>query len=186
MGGLRRGEFDFLFGALRDPPPIGDVEQEALFDDTLVMVARKAHPLMQTLKIVLADVARYPLIVATEGTPTRAAFDRLFHDARLTPASLVETGSMILMRELLRRSDHIGCISRLQVQAELQSGAIVELPTPLLQTTRPIGITRRSGWVATKAQTEFLDDLKTALHEDPDICPDEGVDPAPKWLSIAR
>jgi DNA-binding transcriptional LysR family regulator len=80
---------------------------------------------------------------------------------------------MILMRELLRRSDHIGCISRLQVQAEVRSGAIAELPIPLPQTTRPIGITRRTGWLATKAQREFLDDLRTALREDEDFAAED-------------
>lgn len=44
--------------------------------------------------------------------------------------------------------------------------AIAELPIPLPQTVRPIGITRRAGWVATTAQSEFLDDLRAALHED--------------------
>jgi len=184
MAGLRRGEVDFLIGALREPPPIGDVEQEALFDDTLVLVARSDHPMMRTAKLGLAELAQYPFVVATEGTPTRTAFDRLFRDASVEPASLVETGSMILMRELLRRSDHIGCISRLQVQAELRAGAIAELPIPLPQTTRPIGITRRSGWLATTAQREFLDDLRTALDEDTEMWVEDTVRPATARLRL--
>lgn len=168
MAGLRRGEVDFLVGALRDPAPIGDVEQEPLFDDTLVMVARNGHPLMSSRRLTITQLADYPFVVATEATPTRVAFDRLFREAGVAPASLVETGSMILMRELLRRSDHIGCISLLQVQAEVQSGAIGALPISLRQTTRAIGLTRRVGWVPTTTQQEFLDDLRAALREDDD------------------
>lgn len=166
MAGLRRGELDFLLGALRDPAPIGDVEQHALFKDILVMVARRGHPLAKARRLGLGQLAAHPFVVATEGTPTRAAFDRLFRTAGVAPVSLVETGSMILMRELLQLSDHIGCISRLQVQAEIRSGALVTLPIPLAQTARAIGITRRTGWGPTKAQAEFLEDLSVAISEE--------------------
>ena len=167
MAGLRRGDVDFLIGALRDPPPPGEVVQEFLFDDSLVMVAAPTHPLMTAPGLTLADLAAYPFVVSTQGTPTRAAFDRLFDEARVGPASLVETGSMILMRELLRRTHDIGCISRLQVQAEVASGALAVLPLPLPQTARPIGLTRRADWMPTLAQQEFIKALKASLAEDP-------------------
>lgn len=178
MAGLRRGEVDFLVGALRDPPPISDVVQEFLFDDSLVMVARPLHPLMARADLTLTDLANFPFVVSTEGTPTRAAFDRLFRTAQLTPVSLVETGSMILMREVLQRSDDIGCISRLQVQAEVASGALGVLPLPLVQTARPIGLTRRADWLPTKAQQEFLVALKDILRdEDPTLSELASSDP---------
>jgi DNA-binding transcriptional LysR family regulator len=160
MAGLRRGEVDFLVGALRDPPPIGDIEQERLFDDVLVMVARPGHPLAGEPRPQIADLARYPFVVSPEGTPARRAFDRLFERGGARPESLIETGSMILMRELLRVSDHLGCISRLQVEAELALGAMTVLPFPMDDTARPIGLTLRSGWVPTAAQKEFLDALR--------------------------
>lgn len=161
MAGLRRGEVDVLVGALRDPAPIGDVEQERLFDDVLVMVARPGHPLAGAAALAAADLARFAFVVSPQGTPTRRAFDRLFEGAGCRPQSLVETGSMILMRELLRISDHVGCISRLQVEAELALGAIAVLPFAMDDTARPIGLTLRSGWVPTAAQRDFLDALRS-------------------------
>ena len=88
------------------------------------------------------------------------AFEGLFERGGARPESLIETGSMILMRELLRVSDHLGCISRLQVEAELALGAMTVLPFPMDDTARPIGLTLRSGWVPTAAQKEFLDALR--------------------------
>lgn len=164
MVGLRRGEVDFLIGALRDPAPIGDIEQQVLFDDNLVIVARPDHPLMRLKTISFEALAEYPWVVATESTPTRRYFDKLFAGGKL-PKSLVETGSMILMRELLRVSDHLGCISRLQVAAEIDLGSIREVPYELQGSARPIGLTVRSGWVPTKAQAEFIDDLKAVAAE---------------------
>lgn len=164
IAGLRRGEVDFLIGALRDPAPIGDVEQHPLFDDALVMVARPDHPLARPSPpdgpLTAADLARFPCVVAIEGTPARIAFDKVFAQSGAAPVSLLETGSMILMRELLQVSDHIGCISRLQVEAEVRLGAVAILPFQFDQTLRPIGLTTRQGWLPTKAQQDFLDDLQ--------------------------
>jgi DNA-binding transcriptional LysR family regulator len=159
IAGLRRGEVDFLIGALRDPAPIGDVVQERLFDDGLVVVARAGHPALAVPQPALGDLMQYPFIVATTGTPTRTAFDRLVDEAG-QPPSLVETGSMILMRELLRVSDHLGCISRLQVAAEIRLGAVAEVPVDMGATLRPIGLTLRRDWMPTRAQAEFLSDLR--------------------------
>lgn len=159
MAGLRRGEVDFLIGALRDPAPIGDIVQERLFDDRLLFVARKEHPVLSTGPLTLDEVFSFPIVVATEGTPTRRAFDGL--SSRFgPPPSLVETSSMILMRELLRLSDHLGCISQLQIEAEIGLGALVKVPVDLADTRRPIGLTFRRSWLPTRAQAEFLMDLR--------------------------
>lgn len=160
IAGLRRGDIDFLVGALRNPPPIGDIEQRRLFDDELVIVARHDHPLVGRVAISLQDLATYPWIVAMSGTPTRNQFDQMFAPLGGDPRSLVETGSMILMRELLKESDHLGFISRLQIEADLTPGEIVRLPVGSEGTARPIGLTMRVGWVPTKAQQEFLDELR--------------------------
>ena len=159
MAGLRRGEVDFLIGALRDPAPIGDIVQERLFDDRLTFVARKGHPILDRRAPTLADILGYPIVVATAGTPTRQAFEDITARHAIPP-SLVETGSMILMRELLRMSDHLGCISAQQIGAEIRIGALVPVPVDLAGTSRPIGLTVRDGWLPTQAQAEFLCDLR--------------------------
>lgn len=166
LAGLRRGEIDMLVGALRDPAPIGDVEQRPLFRDSLVLVAGRRHPLAAAKGITVADLAAYPWVVARSGTPTRAHFDRLFAGGP-APGGIVETGSIPLMRELLDTSDHLGCVSRLQAQAETERGLLSILPFLMPGTARPIGLTLRAGWLPTRAQREFL----AQLHP-------EGADPS--------
>jgi LysR family transcriptional regulator of gallate degradation len=159
LAGLRRGEIDMLVGALRDPAPIGDVEQRALFRDSLVLLAGRRHPLAAAKGITVADLAAYPWVVARSGTPTRAHFDRLFASGP-APAGIVETGSITLMRELLDNSDHLGCVSRMQAQAETDRGILTILPFLMAGTARPIGLTLRAGWLPTRAQREFLAQLE--------------------------
>ena len=163
MTALRRGEVDFLIGAMRNPPPVGDIVQEVLFDDELIVVCGPDHPLVREPKAPPHLLASFPWIVNIEGTPARAMFDRVFADAT-RPTSLVETGSMVLMRELLVVSNHLGFISKVQMRSDLRNGSVVQLPAHLPDTSRPIGLTFRAGWVPTKAQSEFLADIREATH----------------------
>ncbi|MDE3029252.1 MAG: LysR family transcriptional regulator, partial [Paracoccaceae bacterium] len=157
LAGLRRGKIDMLIGALRDPAPIEDVEQYTLFHDTLVLVAGPDHPLLRGAPITLETLATYPWVVPLPGTPTRAHFDALFASlGNAAPQSLVSSGSLILMRQLLLVSDHLGCTSRLQAEAEIANGQMAVLPFDLAHTARPIGLTFRAGWQPTAAQQLFL------------------------------
>ena len=152
-----RGEIDLLIGALRDPAPVADVVQQALFTDDLVLVARPGHPLVGPSRPELADLARHPWVLPREGTPSRAHFERFV--APVPPEgrpAVIESSSPILMRELLGMTDHIGCISRLQAGAEIALGVVVPLPVRLPGSMRPIGITLREDWLPTAAQDQFV------------------------------
>jgi LysR family transcriptional regulator of gallate degradation len=155
--GLRRGEIDFLIGALRPEDAVPDLTQEALLNDRMTVVCRPGHPAEKSSNH--NDLARYPWVVSPEGTPARAAFSTLFREA---PASLVETGSLILMRELLRQSDHLGFVSALQAGPEITAGALVSVPVRLDDAPRTIGILTRRDWQPIRAQSEMLEALREA------------------------
>lgn len=163
LAGLRRGDIDVIIGALRDPLPIGDVVQEQLFMDRLAFLCSPAHPLAGTDAPPLAELARYGWVVPRAGVPARAQFDALFHDQGLpVPDSIVECGSILLMRELLNRSALLGCISAHQSEAEVSRGLLARLHTGLETPGRAIGLTYRADWVPTTAQDQFLKFLRDA------------------------
>jgi len=158
ISGLRNGEIDFLIGALRDPAPIGDIEQIPLFDDTLAIVAGPEHPLVGKSGIRVDDLLNYPWAVSAAGTPTRKHFEEMFSSAGVnTPESIVETASLILIRELLFISDHLGCVSALQAKAEIEAGRIARIDFELSDTARQIGTTTRRGWKPTSSQAKFIE-----------------------------
>lgn len=157
LRGLRRGAIDFLVGALRDPAPIGDILQQPLFDDPLALLCSPGHPLARRKTITAAELAAYPWVVPGRGTPARAQFEALFTTAQTpSPTRLIESGSLLLMRELLAESDHLGCISRLQAQRECDYGLLTALAYPTAHLRRPIGITRRRNWRPTAPQQRLL------------------------------
>ncbi|NIZ09574.1 LysR family transcriptional regulator [Pseudooceanicola sp. HF7] len=161
LAGLRRGEIDFLIGALRDPLPIGDIEQRELFSDDLILAVGPGHPLLSRDRITPEETAGYPWILSRQGTPSRAIFDRVFA-GHAQPRSIVETGSTILMRQMLQDSRHIGFISRMQAAAETELGLMVPLSAELPETRRPIGLTQRHGWIPTAAQKAMIDAIVRA------------------------
>ncbi|WP_108661320.1 LysR family transcriptional regulator [Acuticoccus kandeliae] len=158
LANLRRGEIDILIGALRNPPPIDDVVEVPLFMDRLAIIARRDHPAANG-PLTPEALSKWPWVVPRLGTPTRTHFDALFAKAR--PPSILESGSIILMRELLARSDHLGCISRLQAEAEIEKGLVVSLPVEI-SGERPIGLTLRRDWEPTRAQSDLLAEIRAA------------------------
>jgi DNA-binding transcriptional LysR family regulator len=159
LAGLRRGDIDFIVGALRQPLPIEDVTQEWLFDDRLAIVARPGHPVAATAgPLPPAVLAGHGWAVPRKGTPARASFEAFFagQGVRL-PDSILECGSVLLMRELLGRSDLLGCISALQAEAEISRGLLARVAVDADWSPRPIGLSFRTNWMPTKAQATLLD-----------------------------
>ena len=160
LAGLRRGEIDLLIGALRFPAPIDDIRQQPLFDDSLVLLAGEGHPLL-TRPVALADLTAFPWLVPRRETPSRLQFDAMFCGAGLpAPQGLIETGSVILMREMVQDSRHLACISRAQASGELSRGLVRALEFSVPGPARPIGLTLREGWRPTPAQAALLDAIR--------------------------
>lgn len=159
LAGLRRGDVDLMLGALRDPAPIGDVVQEHLFDDRLCMLAGPGHPLVGQAGLEAGGLREHPWIVPRAGTPARDQFDAFFA-AEGAPERIIESGSILLMRELLRGSGHLGCISALQAEAEMRHGLLVRLDVAASWPARPIGLTLRADWAPTRVQARLLEILR--------------------------
>lgn len=161
LTGLRRGDVDLIVGALREPQPIRDIVQTPLFQDSMAILVRNHHPLVGAADLTPARLAQQQWVVPRQGTPARAQFDLFFAAAGVAPpASILEAGSILLMREMLTRGDFLGCISDLQAVAEIRHGLIRRLPVPANWALRPIGVTTRSSWQPTAAQQLLLDLLQ--------------------------
>jgi LysR family transcriptional regulator, regulator for genes of the gallate degradation pathway len=155
---LRRGEADMLIGALR--PPDADLTQETLFWDELAIIARPMHPAVRC-GIDPALMAHFPWVVPLQGAPAREHFAAMFaQSGAAAPQSLVETSSMMLLCDLVEKSDHLGFVSRLQIARDLAAGRLVQVPFSPQNTQRPIGLTTRKSWQPTQAQRDIITALK--------------------------
>lgn len=165
LAGLRRGDLDVIVGALRVPAPIGDVEQEALFNDELAFIARPDHPLVGSAPI-LESLTDRQWVVPRPGSPSRGQFDAYFEDRSLAPPkSLIECGSILFMREMLHAGDFIGCVSGAQAEAEIAKGLVARIEVSGHWPGRAIGLTTRRDWEPTKSQALLLDLLRQAAKD---------------------
>ena len=158
LHGLRHGELDMLIGALRQPLPADDIEQQELFSAPLAVIARTGHPLAQLKKLHARDLVRYPWVVPRKGTPTRSYFEKLFSRAGIPPpAHVIETSSLTLVKGLLAASDRLTISSLHQISHEAGSGLLSPLAYDMTGTARPIGITTRKNWKPTSALETMID-----------------------------
>lgn len=163
VAALSRGEIEVVLGALRDPAPPAELRQEPVFADRLALVAAPGHPALQPGGGDLARLAQADWVVPRGGAPGRAQFEALFAKAGIAPPkAVVESGSALILRELVVEAGYLGCIAGAQVAADLRRGHLARLGLGADLPARPIGITMRAAWVPTAAEAEFLDSLRAA------------------------
>jgi DNA-binding transcriptional LysR family regulator len=159
---LRDGELDLLIGALRTPSPGPDVVQTALTIDHPVVIARRDHPATMGQAVpTLEQLTRYDWVVPPLGVPLREHWRSMFLDAGLVPpAVIVESGSVMTIRQILMRTDCLTLLSPDQVTVELESGWLTivrETPSSLRRT---IGFTLRRDWHPPPQQAAVIQALQ--------------------------
>nr|WP_086492213.1 LysR family transcriptional regulator [Novosphingobium panipatense] len=159
---LRNGTLDLMVGALRDPLVEGDLVQHPLFEDRPAVYGRKGHPL-EGAQPAAADVARYPFTLPPRGTPLRDSFERYFEEHGVPlPDVPVESGSVMMIRQVMMGGDFLTVLSPDQVTVEVEAGWLCELARLPAAFTRHIGMTTRASLRPTEVQAEFIADLEWA------------------------
>lgn len=146
LTGLRSGDIDFIFGALRPLEQSQGITNQALFMDELSIVCRRGHPLTRRPSLTLADILDQQWMLPRRDAPARKQLEATFVNAGLAPPQpAVETGDLAMLRALLERSDIITAISVQQLWMEIDNQQFEVLPIQLPQTQRQIGLMTRQG-----------------------------------------
>lgn len=162
---LRNGTIDLTVGALREPLLEPDLAQQPLFDDRPVVIGRPGHPLAARSPSP-EDFARFPWVMAAPGAPLRDTWERLFRLAGCpAPEVPVESGSAMIIRQMLIDSDLLTLLSPDQMAVELAAGWLVKIADLPQGFSRTIGVTTRESWRPTVVQAEFLADLAAVARE---------------------
>jgi LysR family transcriptional regulator, regulator for genes of the gallate degradation pathway len=156
---LRAGKLDFLFGVLRRPNWVSDVEEEVLFENPYVVVARKNHPLRSVSTLTLDNLVRYDWVMPGPGTPRQQAFERMFGAITTRPRVSIETTSMQICRTILASTDRLTLMSRAEAQLN-DKRALTMLPLQSPHLNRVDGVATRLDWQPTRIHLQFLDLLR--------------------------
>lgn len=124
--------------------------------DELVIIASPKSAIAKLKSLLVADLARQPLLVPKMGR-TRDTIERLFEDQRLRPTISMELDSSELMKRFVAADVGIGFIARSNVQQDLRDGTLVEFPVPGSQIRRDLGLVFRKDKALSRAARAFID-----------------------------
>ncbi|ECN2436584.1 LysR family transcriptional regulator [Salmonella enterica] len=143
LAGLKSGEIDLGIGRMSDPELMGGLNYELLFLESLKLVVRPGHPLLQET-ITLSRVMEWPVVVSPKGTVPRQNTEALLQSQGCKmPAGCIETLSASLSRQLTVDYDYVWFVPSGAVKEDLRQATLVSLPVPTQSAGEPIGILTR-------------------------------------------
>ncbi|AID24927.1 pca operon transcription factor PcaQ [Salmonella bongori] len=154
LAGLKSGDIDLGIGRMSDPELMSGLNYELLFLESLKLVVRPGHPLLQET-ITLSRIMEWPVVVSPKGTVPRQNAEALLQSQGCKlPAGCIETLSASLSRQLTVDYDYVWFVPSGAVKEDLRQATLVSLPVPTQSTGEPIGIlTRVDTLLSTGAQT---------------------------------
>lgn len=143
LAGLKAGEIDLGIGRMSDPELMSGLNYELLFLESLKLVVRPGHPLLQET-ITLSRVMEWPVVVSPKGTVPRQNAEALLQSQGCKmPAGCIETLSASLSRQLTVDYDYVWFVPSGAVKEDLRQATLISLPVPTQSAGEPIGILTR-------------------------------------------
>ncbi|EPL2361239.1 LysR substrate-binding domain-containing protein [Klebsiella aerogenes] len=154
LAGLKSGDVDIGIGRMSDPELMSGLNYELLFLESLKLVVRPGHPLLQET-VTLSRVMEWPVVVSPKGTiPRQNAETRLQSQGCKIPPGCIETLSASLSRQLTVDYDYVWFVPSGAVKDDLRRGLLTSLPIATEGAGEPIGIlTRVDASLSQGAQT---------------------------------
>ncbi|GDX06378.1 pca operon transcription factor PcaQ [Buttiauxella selenatireducens] len=143
LSGLKSGELDLGIGRMSDPELMTGLNYELLFLESLKLVVRPGHPLLNE-NITLSKVMEWPVVVSPKGTiPRQNAETLLSSQGCKMSATCVETLSASLSRQLTVDFNYVWFVPSGAVKEDLRQGILTSLPVATQGVGEPIGILTR-------------------------------------------
>lgn len=162
MPALRTGDVDLVVGRLPMHRHRAEIEQERLYDEEVICVARAQHPVFGGDRPNLGDLLTYPWILPPPETTLRRQLDQVFVDQGLDgPASSVESVSYLANRGLLLCSDHLALVPGHVATHDLDGGALRQVAWPVPIPIGPVGVSMRRDSALAPPVRGFLEALRT-------------------------
>ncbi len=166
MPALFSGEIDMIVGRLPAYRARAKLVQEKLFDDRVVAVVGKQHPLAGRKKVRFEQVKPYGWILPPLETTLRRQVDQYFvSQKQYVPPTVLESVSYLTNRSLFQTQDLVGLMPEHVVSYDIEIGSLVEVDWTVPFGKGAIGISFRGPDSLSPAGAEFLKALRQAAKE---------------------
>ena len=163
LAGLKSGEIDIGIGRMSDPELMSGLNYELLFLESLKLVVRPGHPLLQET-VTLSRVMEWPVVVSPKGTLPRQNAEALLQSQGCKiPTGCIETLSASLSRQLTVDYDYVWFVPSGAVKDDLRRGLLAALPIPTQGAGEPIGILTRVDATLTAGSQTLLNAIRKSM-----------------------
>lgn len=163
LAGLKSGEIDIGIGRMSDPELMSGLHYELLFLESLKLVVRPGHPLLQET-VTLSRVMEWPVVVSPKGTVPRQNAEALLQSQGCKmPAGCIETLSASLSRQLTVDFDYVWFVPSGAVKDDLRRGVLTALPIATQGAGEPIGILTRVDATLTPGTQTLLSAIRNSM-----------------------
>ncbi|WP_109231040.1 LysR substrate-binding domain-containing protein [Klebsiella pneumoniae] len=163
LAGLKSGEIDIGIGRMSDPELMSGLHYELLFLESLKLVVRPGHPLLQET-VTLSRVMEWPVVVSPKGTVPRQNAEALLQSQGCKmPAGCIETLSASLSRQLTVDFDYVWFVPSGAVKDDLRRGVLTALPIATQGAGEPIGILTRGDATMTPGTQTLLSAIRKSM-----------------------
>ncbi|HEY4467151.1 MAG TPA: LysR substrate-binding domain-containing protein [Klebsiella sp.] len=163
LAGLKSGEIDIGIGRMSDPELMSGLNYELLFLESLKLVVRPGHPLLQET-VTLSRVIEWPVVVSPKGTlPRQNAETLLQSQGCKIPSGCIETLSASLSRQLTVDYDYVWFVPSGAVKDDLRRGLLAALPVATQGAGEPIGILTRVDATLTAGAQTLLSAIRKSM-----------------------
>ena len=163
LAGLKSGEIDIGIGRMSDPELMSGLHYELLFLESLKLVVRPGHPLLQET-VALSRVMEWPVVVSPKGTVPRQNAEALLQSQGCKmPAGCIETLSASLSRQLTVDFDYVWFVPSGAVKDDLRRGVLTALPIATQGAGEPIGILTRVDATLTPGTQTLLSAIRKSM-----------------------
>jgi molybdate transport repressor ModE-like protein len=163
MPALLSGEIDMIVGRLPAYRARARLVQERLFDERVLAVVGRQHPLAGKTSVSFSQIRAFSWILPPQETTLRRQIDQFFiTQDQYVPPAVLESVSYLANRTLLQKRDLISLMPEHVVAYDIKNRKLAALDWKVPFGKGPVGISYRGADSLSPAGTEFLKALHRA------------------------
>jgi DNA-binding transcriptional LysR family regulator len=160
---LLEGRLDVVIGRILDPQDAARLDFEALAHEPHSLIARAKHPLARQRKLGIEDLVEHTWILPPAPSVLRERLNAMFLQRGLSlPQKIVETSSLPMITNLLRRTDMLVALPEEVVRPYCDADMLAVLPIDLGVRMDSFGIITLRGHRLSHGAAETLAVLREA------------------------
>ena len=165
LAALTVREVDFVIGRLYEPARPDNFVREALYDETVAIMARASHPIFERAAVGPEDLRDYNLILPTVTQRVGAEIDVFLAAIGIEAQQPLRSSSVSMIREMLHATDCVAVAPQVMLIGDIVRGSVKTLPIGGPRRPRPAGLIRRSDAPLMRNASAFVETFKSYVAE---------------------